>query len=92
MWRFASVVFLVVALAACSSGAEDQLATDTCEVLAAFQAGDLTTDEVAVEFGLIVERAAEQGADVAGIEAQVQVQCFDALQDYLDRLALESGA
>ena len=75
---------LALALAACASGDVDRLATDTCEVLVAHQAGEITVAEVDREFGFIVEQAAELEVSVDLIEAQVQVQCFDALQGYLE--------
>ena len=71
-------------LAGCSSGDVDRLATDTCDVLLAHQAGEITVAEVDVEFASIVQRAEGLGTAIDLIEAQVQVQCFDALQGYLE--------
>ena len=80
---------VALALAGCSSGDVDRLATDTCDVLVAHQAGEIGVAEVDVEFASIVRRAEDLGASIDLIEAQVQVQCFDALQSYLEAAAGE---
>ena len=84
---------IVVALLAiaCSSGQVDRLATDTCDVLLAHQAGEASLAEVEAEFTVLVERAEELGANIDLIEAQVQVQCFDALRVYLEATAPGGG-
>jgi hypothetical protein len=79
------VMALALALATVSCGSDqvDRLATDTCEVLTAYQAGDVSLTEVQAEFRRITDRAEEAGASLDGIEAQVQVQCPDSLEVYL---------
>ncbi|MCB2224203.1 MAG: hypothetical protein KQH83_08520 [Actinobacteria bacterium] len=81
----AAVVTLALVASSCASGDVDRLATDTCAVLEAYRSGGVTAAEVEAEFEEIVRRAESSGTSVDLIESQVEVQCFDALHDYLAR-------
>ena len=78
------LVVLACIAAACGSVEVDRLATDACEVLLAHQTGEVTVEQVVAEFEGIVTRAAEAGVSVDLLETQIEVQCFDALQGYLE--------